>query len=122
MTAITDKNLRDKLMKENALELKKTIELIKQNTFEKKNKKSTIPEALITTKGKQIIREEPLQRMENFGTRPKPKITETRPCKTLHRTGARYTSAPQCNTTATIAGRRDTMLGHVGREQTIIEP
>ena len=39
MTAITDKKLRDKLMKEKTLELKKTIELVKQNTYEKKNKK-----------------------------------------------------------------------------------
>ena len=47
MTAITDKKLRDKLMKEKTLEMKKTIEMIKQNTYEKKNKKNTIPEALI---------------------------------------------------------------------------
>ena len=40
MTAITDKKLRDKMMKEKTLELKKTIELIKQNTYEKKNKKT----------------------------------------------------------------------------------
>ena len=65
MTAITDKNLRDKLMKEKTLEMKKTIELIKQKTYEKKNKKNTIPEALITTKEKQIIKEEPIQRMRN---------------------------------------------------------
>ena len=50
MTAITDKTLRDKLMKEKTLELKKTIELMKQNTYEKKNTKNTIPEALISTK------------------------------------------------------------------------
>ena len=42
MTAITDKKLRDKIMKEKTLELKKIIELIrKQNTYEKKNKKNT---------------------------------------------------------------------------------
>ena len=38
MTAITDKKLRDKIMKENTLELKKTIELIKKNTYEKNQK------------------------------------------------------------------------------------
>ena len=64
MTAITDKKLRDKLMKEKTLEMKKTIEMNKQNTYEKKNKKNTIPEALITTKEKQMIREEPIQRVE----------------------------------------------------------
>ena len=40
-------------MKEKTLELQKVIELIKQNTNEKKNKKNTIPEALISTKEKQ---------------------------------------------------------------------
>ena len=81
MTAITDKKLRDKLMKEKTLEMKKTIEMIKQNTYEKKNKKNTIPEALITTKEKQIIKEEPIQRMEKYGTRPKTRITESRPSR-----------------------------------------
>ena len=33
MTAITDKKLRDKLMKEKKPEMKKTIEMIKQNTY-----------------------------------------------------------------------------------------
>ena len=81
MTAITDKKLRDKLMKEKTLEMMKTIEMIKQNTYEKKNKKNTIPEALITTKEKQIIKEEQIQRMENFGTRPITRITGNRPCR-----------------------------------------
>ena len=52
MTAITDTKLRDKLMKEKKLELKKTIEMIKQNTYERKNRKNTIPEALIFTEKK----------------------------------------------------------------------
>ena len=34
MTAITDKKLRDKLMKEKKLEMKKAIKMIKQNTYE----------------------------------------------------------------------------------------
>ena len=38
--------------------MKKIIELIKQNTYEKKNKMNTIPEALISTKEKHIIKEE----------------------------------------------------------------
>ena len=37
-------------MKEKTLEMKKIIELIKQNTYEKKNEKNTSPEALISTK------------------------------------------------------------------------
>ena len=36
MTAITDKKLRDKIMKEKTLQMKKIIELYKQNTYEKK--------------------------------------------------------------------------------------
>ena len=80
MTATTDKKLRDKLMKEKTLEMKKTIEMIKQNTYEKKNKKNTMPEALITAKEKQKIKEEPIQRMEKYGTRPKTRITGSRPC------------------------------------------
>ena len=79
MTAITDKKLRDKIMKEKTLELKKIIEFIKQNTYEKKNKKNTIPEALISTK--EGIIKEPIQRMERFGTRPKNKNFENRTCR-----------------------------------------
>ena len=81
MTAITDKKLRDKLTKEKTLKMKKTIEKIKQNTYEKKNKKNTKPEALITAKEKQMIKEEPIQRMEKYGTRPKTRITGSRPCR-----------------------------------------
>ena len=81
MTAITDKKLRDKIMKEKTLELKKISELIKQNTYEKKNKKNTIPEALISSKEKQMIKEEPIQRMERFGTKPKNKQFGNRPCR-----------------------------------------
>ena len=39
MTAITDKKLRDKLMKEKTLEMKKTIKNIKQNSYEKTQEK-----------------------------------------------------------------------------------
>ena len=81
MTAITDKKLRDKIMKEKTLELKETIELIKQNTYEKKIKKNTIPEALISSKEKQIIKKEPIQKMERFGTKPKNKQFGNRPCR-----------------------------------------
>ena len=86
MTAITDKNLQYKIMKEKFLQMKKTIELIKQNTYEKKNKKNTIPEALISRKEKHIIKEEPIQRMERYGAKPKNKKFGNRPC--------RYCNAP----------------------------
>ena len=56
MTGITDTKLWDKIKKEKTLELKKIIELIKQNTYEKKNKKNKIPEALISSREKQMIK------------------------------------------------------------------
>ena len=84
MTAITDKKLRDKLMKEKKPEMNKTIEMIKQNTYEKEGK-STIPEALISNREKEI-KEEPIQRMKKFNSRPRKNINNNRPC--------RYCNAP----------------------------
>ena len=80
MTAITDKKLRDKLMKEKQPEVKKTIEMIKQNTYETKNNKNTIPQAIISSREKEI-KEEPIQRMEKFNTRPRKKFKYNRPCR-----------------------------------------
>ena len=61
--------------------MKKTIEVIKQDTYEKKNKKKTIPEALITTKEK-AIKEEPIQRLEQrFNNRPKQNFQTGKQCK-----------------------------------------
>ena len=54
---------------------------IKQITYEKKNKKNTIPEAFITTKEKQLIKEEPIQRTEKIGGRPKTNFTGNQPCR-----------------------------------------
>ena len=68
-------------MKEKTLELKEIIEMIKQNTYEKKNKQNTIPELLISTKEKHIIKEEPIQRIERIGTRPKNKNFRNRGCR-----------------------------------------
>ena len=94
MAAITDKKLRDKMMKEKTLKLKKTIELLKQNTYEKKNKKNTKPDALISAKERHTIKEEPIQRIEKFGTTPKNKITGNRPCRLC---GApNWTPLPKC--------------------------
>ena len=90
MTVITDTKLRDKLMKEKKLELKKKIEMIKQNTYERKNRKNTIPEALISNREK-AIKEEPIQRMERSDTRPKNKFTNEKPC--------RFCNAPNWNPT-----------------------
>ena len=90
MTAITYTKLRDKLMKEKRLELKKTIKMIKQNTYERKNRKNTIPEALISHREKEI-KEEPIQRMKRSDTRLKNKFTNEKPCK--------FFNAPNLNPT-----------------------
>ena len=67
MNAITNKKLRDKLIKEKILEMKKTIEKIKVNTFEKKNNKNTIPKALISNR-EEIFKEEQVERqLETHG-------------------------------------------------------
>ena len=52
MTAIMDTKLREKLMEEKKLDLKKTIDTIKQITYERNNRKTTIPEALISHRKK----------------------------------------------------------------------
>ena len=90
MIAITDTKHRDKLMKEKKLELKKTIEMIKQNTYKRKNRKNTIAEALISHREKEI-KEEPILRMERSDTRPKNKFTNEKPCK--------FCNAPNWNPT-----------------------
>ena len=41
----------------------------KQITYERKNRKNNLPEALITNREKEI-KEEPIRKMERFGTRP----------------------------------------------------
>ena len=69
--------------------------MIKQITYEKKNIKNTIPEALISTKEKHIIKEEPKQRMRRFGTRPKINISETEHADSaMLQTGHQYMNSP----------------------------
>ena len=80
MTPTTDRKLREKMIEEKKLELKKTIEKIKQNTYEKKSKRNTIPEVLILPKESHTIKDEPIQKMETFGARPKTRPTGKRPC------------------------------------------
>ena len=81
-------------MKEKTLELKKIIELIKQNTYKKKNKKNTNPEALISSKEKQILKEEPIQRMENSEQNRRINNSETDHSDfAVHQIGHRYTNA-----------------------------
>ena len=77
-------------MKEKKLEFKKTIEMIKQNMYERKNRKNTIPEALISNREKEI-NVEPIKRMERSDTRLKNKFTNEKPC--------RFCNAPNWNPT-----------------------
>ena len=54
MTTNTDQKLRDKLIKEKNLEMTKTIEMIKK-THTKRYHKNTIPEALISSREKEVL-------------------------------------------------------------------
>ena len=56
--------------------MKKKIEIKKQNTYEKKNDKNKIPEALISNREKEI-KEDPIQRMDKFNSRPRKKKSTT---------------------------------------------
>ena len=67
-------------MKEKESEMQKTIEMNKQNTYEKKNNKNTIPEAVRSNREKEI-KEEPTQRMDKFNSRPRKKFNNNRPCR-----------------------------------------
>ena len=80
MTANTDKKLRDKIMKEKKPDKKKAKKMTKQKTYEKKNKKNTTPKALISNR-KNEIKEEPIQRMDKFNTRPRYNINNNRLCR-----------------------------------------
>ena len=80
MNVITDKKLRDKIIKEEKLEMKKVIEINKQKTYEKKNNKNTILEALMSNREK-VIKEKPIHRMKKFNTRPRKKFNNNRLCK-----------------------------------------
>ena len=59
ITSITDKKLRKKLIREKTLNLKTTIELITQDSYDRRHKQSTIPPALAKDKE---IKQEPIQK------------------------------------------------------------
>ena len=72
-TSITDKKLRDKQMKEKDLNVPKVVEHVQQNTYDRKNKKNTIPEGL-TFNWEKDIQEKAIHKMTNtgqYGTRSK---------------------------------------------------
>ena len=65
ITSITDKKLREKHIREKTLDLKTTIELLTQNSYDRRHKKSTIPPAL--AKDKQI-KQEPIKKSKQTHT------------------------------------------------------
>ena len=52
ITSITDKKLREKFIREKTLNLKTTMDLVTQDSYEKRHKQSTIPPALAKEKNK----------------------------------------------------------------------
>ena len=73
ITSISDKKLREKLIREKTLNLKTIIELITQNSYDSRHKISTIPSALTKDKAKK----EPIQNTKprNTATQHKRKTT-----------------------------------------------
>ena len=61
ITSITDKKPREKVIREKTLNLKTTVELITQNSYDRRHKQSTIPAALAKDKE---IKEEPIQKIQ----------------------------------------------------------
>ena len=61
ITSITDKKPREKYIREKTLNLKTTIELITQNSYDRRHKQSTVPHALAKDKE---IKEEPIQKIQ----------------------------------------------------------
>ena len=93
---------------------RKAIELLKQNTYERKNKKNTIPEALISAKERQ--KKEPIQRMEKFGARPKSERRGKHYAGFAERrTGHHYTNVQQDKQIATNAEEKDTTQRYVDK-------
>ena len=72
ITSITDKKIREMLIREKTVNLKNTMDLITQNSYEKRHKQSTIPPALAKEKE---IKEEPIQKIQPRNYRKKAEIT-----------------------------------------------
>ena len=105
ITSITYRKLRDKLLKEKYLDIPKVVEQIQQNTYDRKNKKNTIPEAL-TSNPEKDIKEEPIHKItytEQHGTRSEERHKDQNGgyCDALnwnpnHKCPARYVICHKC--------------------------
>ena len=91
ITVITDKKLREKLIREKTLNLKTTMDLVTQDSFEKRHKQSTIPPALAKEKE---IKEEPIQKIQP-------------------RNKQKYRKTPKQHRKTTTADFADNKLGHL---------
>ena len=117
MTAVTDKKLRDKLMKQKKPEMKKVIEMIKQNTYEKINNKNTIPETLISNPEKKSKKNQYKQWKNSTHDRERNSTTTDPVDSAMYQTGAQLTDAQHSIRHAINAGRRATSHGHVDKEK-----
>ena len=73
ITSFTDKKLREKLIREKTLTLKTPVDLVTQDSYEKRPKQPTIPTALVKKKEK---KQEPLQKIHKKYQPNKPHIPE----------------------------------------------
>ena len=90
ITSITDRKLQDKQMKEKDLDVPKVVEQIQQNTYDRKNKKNTIREVLLSNR-ETDFKEEPIHKIAytgQYGTRSKERHKDV---------NCRYCDAPNWN-------------------------
>ena len=98
------------------MELKKIIELIKQNTYEKKN---TIPEALKSTKEKHILKKRTDSKNGKIRNKTEKKISETEHADSaMLLIGHQCKNVPHWKLTATNAERKDITRKHADRNST----
>ena len=118
MTAIRDKKLPDKLMKEKKPQMKKTIDMIKQNTCEKKINKNSIPEALISNRKEKSKTNQYKDRTNSKHDRERNSTKTDIVDSVMHQTGAQLTNAQHSIRHAMTAGKR-TSHGHVDKEKSM---
>ena len=74
ITSVTDKKLQEKLIREKTLNMKTTMDLVTQDSYDKRYKQSTIPPALAKEKES---KEEPIQKIQPRNKQNYRKYTET---------------------------------------------
>ena len=97
INSITDKKLREKVIREKTLNLKTTMDLVIQDSYERRHKQSTIPPALAKEKE---IKEEPIQKHncetnKTTGKMPKQQRRITTVDSTDNKTGHHHNNARQ---------------------------